>query len=253
MNLEQNCDIDDINLRLDGLELADENDINHISPQIKFLRDLPAEKLQPLLLTNHAAYVIESMLRKNSYLPLQTRKYLRLFTSTILPDDNRDKEVLCTVFNKRPKEVNYIPIVYRNRMLFYFNLWKVPLLEISYDQINDYLCNNGELTPKFYAVMARIPYINEIPKSSDTNYIAKVGGTEAKETFYEDVRNICPGLESQISYLQQIRSDDCDSRFGDVVSEHSIDVPMLPIALSALEDIGRGTVGAHLLLNEKYS
>jgi hypothetical protein len=65
--------------------------------------------------------------------------------------------------------------------------------------------------------------------------IANVGGTEAKETFYEDVRKICPGLESQISYeyLQQIRSDDCDSRSGDVVSKHSIDVPMLPIALSA--------------------
>jgi hypothetical protein len=38
MNSEQNCDtnddIDDINLRLDGLELADENDLNHISPQM---------------------------------------------------------------------------------------------------------------------------------------------------------------------------------------------------------------------------
>jgi hypothetical protein len=193
------------------------------------------------------------MLSKRSYLPLQTRKYLRLFISTILPDDNPDKEVLCTVLNKRPREMNYIPIFYRNRILFYFNLWKDPLLEISYDQINEYLCNNGELTPKFYAVMARIPYINEKSKSSDTNYIANVGGTEAKETFYEDVKNICPGLESQISYFQQIRSDDCDSRSGDVVSEHSIDVPMLHIALSALEGIGRGTVGAHLLVNKKYS
>jgi hypothetical protein len=238
MNSEQNCDtnddIDDINLRLDGLKLADENDINHISPQIN-LRDLPAEQLQPLLLTSHSAFVLESMLRKRSYLPLQTRKYLRLFTSTLLPDNNPDKVVLCTVFNKRPKELNYIPIFYRNRMLFYFNLWKDPLLEISYDRINDYRYNNGELTPKFYTVMARIPYINEKSKSSDPNYIANVGGTEAKETFYEDVRKICPGLESQISYeyLQQIRSDDCDSRSGDVVSKHSIDVPMLPIALSA--------------------
>jgi hypothetical protein len=256
MNSEQNCetddDIDDINLRLDGLELADENDINHISPQIN-LRDLPADQLQSLLLTYHSAYILESMLSKRSYLPLQTRKYLQLFTSTLLPDNLQDKMVLCTVFNKRPKEVNYIPVFYRNRMLFYFNLWKNPLLEISYHQINDYLYKNGELTPKFYEVMAKIPYINEKSKSSDPNYIANVGGTEAKETFYEDVRKICPGLESKISYLRQIRSDDCDSRSGDVVSEHSIDVPMLPLAESALEGIGRGTVGAHLLLNKKYS
>ena len=63
---EQNCDsnddTDDINFQFDGLSLADENDINRISPQIQLLRDLPAEKLQPFLLANHSAYILESML-----------------------------------------------------------------------------------------------------------------------------------------------------------------------------------------------
>ena len=99
------------------------------------------------------------MLSERSYLPLQTREYFQLFTSTLLPDDNPDKEVLCTVFNKRPKEVIYIPGLYLNRMLFYFNLWKDLLLEISNGLINDYLRNNGELTPKFYEVMSQIPSI----------------------------------------------------------------------------------------------
>ena len=254
MNSEQKCsndDIDDINFQFDDFKLTDE--INHISPQIQFLRDLPSEKLQPLLLTIDFAYILESMLRNRSYLLVKIRKYLLLFTSTILPDDNPDKEVLCAVFKKKPKEVNYIPKCYCDRMLYYFTLWKDLLIQISNLQINEYICNNGELTPKFYGVMSQIPYINETSKSSDTNYIANVGGTEQEEKFYSDVRIICPDLASQISYHQQIRSDDCDSRSRDVVSEHSIDVPMLPIALSALEEIGRGIVGAHLLLDKKYS
>jgi hypothetical protein len=211
MNTNDADDMELINSQFDGLNLADESDINRVSPQIQLLLSgLSSEKLQPLLLTICSASVLVSMLSKRSYLLLQTRKYLRLLTSTLLPDDNPDKEVLCAVFNKRPKEVNYIPIQYLTRMLFYFNLWKDPLLEISYRPINDYLCNNGELTTRFYEVISQIPYINETPKSADrnNNNIAKVGGTKPKEIFYSDLRNICPGLESQISYHQQIRSDD---------------------------------------------
>jgi hypothetical protein len=237
MNSEQNCDtgddLDDINSQLDGLSLTAENeiDLQHISPQIQFLRDLSPKKLQPILLTFLSAYVLESMLSKRSYLPLQIRKYLLLFTSTILLNENPDQEILSSQFNKRPKELKYIPKVYCDRMLFYFILWKDLILQISYQKINDYLCNNRELTPKFYEVISQISYINEIAKSYETKYTAKIGGTKPEATFYSDLRNICPGLESQIIYHQQIRSDDCDLKSGDLVSEtHSIDVPMLPRA-----------------------
>jgi hypothetical protein len=77
MNTTDADDMELINSQFDGLNLADESDINRISPQIQLLLSgLSSEKLQPLLLTICSASVLVSMLSKRSFLLLQTRKYL---------------------------------------------------------------------------------------------------------------------------------------------------------------------------------
>jgi hypothetical protein len=216
--------------------------------KIKYFKNLSRDQRKSLFLTASLLRQIESCLIKSKYVISVMRKYFCGFITFILGVDHPDYPALIKMFEKSPSELSYIRTRYRNRLWSHFLEWRDCLIFMSYRKKSKWVYANGQCTQECRDILKKFKYLYSFEKAIDSDLVEVVGAA-SEETFREDLK-LYSELATVVTYTQIIASDDCDSRSGDKVESNLVDIPLLPFNLYPVHDsgVGRGAIGAHLLL-----
>jgi hypothetical protein len=188
----------------------------------------------------------------SSYMPVKVRKYIHLFISLILEDDNCDREILLEVFAFSKTKLPHIPTKYRQRFWYYFSPWEEILSKIGYSLKTPYLYQNGEFNEscEFIKKLRGLAYVYSFKLAIGSLNI-DVFGTSSEETFLADIGSF-PEFSGKVRYTMAVISDGSDSKSGDKMESSLVDIPLLPFDLMCIHGnqadygVGRGTIGAYL-------
>jgi hypothetical protein len=225
----------DIQIEFAALSVVDDNAFTVSKEnQIAKLQTLESKELRSLLLTMRFASELKNMCdgeQKSKYMPVNMRKYILLFISLILKDDNTDRGVLLEVFGCPVARLPYIKKNHRTRFWNYFSPWKDSLLSISYTlkTRTPYLYWNGEFNEEceFIKKLRTLPYVYffEAIGSSEIH----VFGSSLEETFLTDIASVTVPVTVTVQYTMSPIRDSSNSKSGDKLESSLVESHFFPL------------------------